>query len=147
MNIRYLQKLLSRVDEIKIIGKKSEIDDIVFNVAGILRYGQQLRLIMLEYNEQYCQQIEEREISDLCNVRQTPASNRISLKSKEIVTQYFRLIRQKRTLKKGLQKFAPKICAIRLLNMNVKNTFHFSFIRKNFLNQHLFIKAAVVWDS
>lgn len=96
MNIRYLQKLLSRVDEIKIIGKKSEIDDIVFNVAGILRYGQQLRLIMLEYNEQYCQQIEEREISDLCNVRQTPASNRISLKSKEIVTQYFRFIRNVR---------------------------------------------------
>lgn len=32
MNIKYLQKLLSRINEIKIIGKNAEIDGIVFNV-------------------------------------------------------------------------------------------------------------------
>ncbi len=93
MNISYLQKLLSRIDEIKIIGKKSEIKGIVCNVAGVVRYEKQLRLIIFEYDEQYCEQIEEREISELCNTRQTPATNRILLKSKEMVTRHFGFIR------------------------------------------------------
>ncbi|MBP1924287.1 hypothetical protein J2Z76_000140 [Sedimentibacter acidaminivorans] len=87
MNIRYLQKILSRIDEIKIIGKNAIIDGIVCNVAGIVRYGLQLRLILLEYDEHYRQQIEEREISELCDVTHESETNRIMMVSREKVTQ------------------------------------------------------------
>jgi len=52
MNIKYIQELLSRIDEMKIIGKNSLIDGVVCNVAGVVRYGSMLRLIILEYYEQ-----------------------------------------------------------------------------------------------
>jgi len=93
MNIRYLQKLLSRIHEIKIIGKNAVIDDVVCNVAGVVRHGLQLRLIILEYNEHYRQQIEEREISELCDVTHAPETNRIMMKGREKVTQPFRPIK------------------------------------------------------
>ncbi|MDD4781215.1 MAG: hypothetical protein PHT02_11540, partial [Tissierellia bacterium] len=69
MNIKYIQKLLSRIDEIKIIGKTAEIDGVVCNIAGIVRYGQKLHLIILEYDEVYCQKIEEMELADPCEVK------------------------------------------------------------------------------
>nr|WP_312579933.1 hypothetical protein [Sedimentibacter sp.] len=87
MNIRYLQKLLSRIDEIKIIGKNATIEGVVCNVAGIVRYGLKLRLILLEYDEIYRQQFEEREISELCNVKHEPETNRTRMKGREKVTQ------------------------------------------------------------
>lgn len=93
MNIKYLQKLLSRIDEIKIIGKTAEINGIVCNVAGVVRYGMQLRLIILEYNEQFRQQIEEREISEICEVRQAPETNRIRMKSRDKVFNPFMSIK------------------------------------------------------
>ena len=83
MNIEYLQNLLSRIDEIKIIGKNVEIDCVVCNVAGLVRYGQQLRLIILEYDEQFRNQIEEMEISELCDIRKVPETNRIMMKDRE----------------------------------------------------------------
>ncbi len=89
MNIKYLQKLLSRIDEIKIIGKKTEVDGVVCNVVGVARYGQKLRLVILEYDERFREQIEEMEISELCDVRQAPETNRILMKSKERVSQPF----------------------------------------------------------
>ena len=64
MNIKYIQKLLSRIDEIKIIGKTAVIDGVVCNVAGIVRYGQKLCLIILEYDEVYSQKVEEMELSE-----------------------------------------------------------------------------------
>ncbi len=83
MNIRYLQDLLSRIDEIKIIGKNVEIDCVVCNVAGLVRYGQQLRLIILEYDEQFRNQIEEMEISELCDIKKAFETNRIMMKDRE----------------------------------------------------------------
>lgn len=93
MNIRYLQKLLSKIDEIKIIGKNTVVDGVVCNIAGVVRYGLQLRLIILEYDEHFQQQIEEREISELCDVIRTPETNRIRLKDREQATQPFRSIK------------------------------------------------------
>lgn len=47
-----------------------------------MRYGQQLRLIILEYDEQYRQQIEEVEISELCDIKKAPETNRIRMKDR-----------------------------------------------------------------
>jgi|LAHS01.1.fsa_nt_gb hypothetical protein len=70
MNIKYIQKFLSRIDEIKIISKITEIDGVVCNIAGIVRYGQKLHLIILEYDYVYCQKVEEMEMSEPCEIRQ-----------------------------------------------------------------------------
>ena len=94
MNIKYLQELLSRIDEIKIIGKNAEIEGVVCNVAALVRYGLQLRLIILEYDEHFQEQIEELEISELCEVPPAPETNRMMLKRDRISAfQPFRAIK------------------------------------------------------
>lgn len=95
MNIRFLQELLSRMEEIKIIGRNAEIDGVVCNVVGVVRYGIQLRLLILEFDEYFQQQIEEKEISELCNNPCKPESNRIILKSRQQIdaTQLFRAVK------------------------------------------------------
>ena len=50
MNIKYIQELLFRVDEIKTISKTVEINGVVCNIAGFVRYGQQLRIVVVEYD-------------------------------------------------------------------------------------------------
>lgn len=77
------------MDEIKIIGKFAEISGVACNVAGIVRYGSQLRLIVIQYDEQLRQQIEERELSEICGVAQAPETNRIFMKSREKVSHPF----------------------------------------------------------
>jgi hypothetical protein len=81
MNIKYIQKLLSRINEIKIIGKTVEIDGVVCNIAGIVRYGKKLRLIILEYDDMYYRKIEEMELSEPCEIRQQE-TNRLILKGR-----------------------------------------------------------------
>ena len=94
MNIKHIQNLLQRIDEIKIIGKTVELDGVVCNIAGIVRYGQNLRLIILEYDEVYRQKVEEMELSDPCEVRQQE-TNRSILKGRGRIeaTQPFRPIK------------------------------------------------------
>ncbi|MDD4677984.1 MAG: hypothetical protein PHN25_02140 [Tissierellia bacterium] len=70
MNIEYIQKLLSRINEIRIINKTIELDGVVCNIAGLVRYGQKLRLIILEYDEVYSQKVEEMELSEPGEIRQ-----------------------------------------------------------------------------
>lgn len=72
MNIKYIQEFLSKISEIKIIGKSAIINDVVCNVAAIVRYDMELRLIILEYDEQFRDQIEESEIAELCEVIEKP---------------------------------------------------------------------------
>lgn len=93
MNIKYIQKLLFRVDEIKTISKTAEINGVVCNVAGLIRNGQQLRLVIVEYDEQYRDQIEERETFEICEDRQAPETNRIMMKSREKVSQPFSYVK------------------------------------------------------
>lgn len=93
MNIKYIQKLLSRIDEIKIIGKTAVADGVICNVAGVVRYGTELRLIILEYDEQYQQQIEEMKLSEPCEIRRVPETNRIILKGRGHVLKPLRSIK------------------------------------------------------
>lgn len=72
MNIKYIQDLLSRIDEIKIIGRTAEIDGVICNIAGLVRYGQKVRLLILEYDEVYrekAEELEELEAAEPCPVR------------------------------------------------------------------------------
>ena len=95
MNIKYLKELLSRIDEIKIIGKNAEIGGVVCNVAAIVRYGLELRLIILEYDEHFQEQIEEMEMSELCEVPPAPETNRMKLKGRDRISAFqpFRAIK------------------------------------------------------
>lgn len=83
MNIKHIQKLLSRIDEIKIISKSAEIEGVIYNVAGVVRYGTELRLIIIDFDEQYRQQIEKKELLEACEIRQKPETNRDLLKGRE----------------------------------------------------------------
>ena len=81
MNIKYIKELLSRINEVRIINKKVDIEGVVCNIAGIVRYGQKLRLIILEYDEVYRQKVEEMELSEPCAFRQQE-TNRSILKGR-----------------------------------------------------------------
>ncbi|HQO73162.1 MAG TPA: hypothetical protein PLJ53_10505, partial [Sedimentibacter sp.] len=77
MNIKYIKELLSRINEVRIINKKADIEGVVCNIAGIVRYGQKLRLIILEYDEVYRQKVEEMELSEPCELRQQETNRSI----------------------------------------------------------------------
>ena len=77
MNIEYIQKLLSRINEIRIINKTIELDGVVCNIAGLVRYGQKLHLIIFEYDEVYSQKVEEMELSEPCEIRQQETNRSI----------------------------------------------------------------------
>jgi hypothetical protein len=89
MNIKYLQELLSKIDEIKVIGKNTEVKGVVCNVAALVLYGLQMRLIVLEYDEKFQEQqeqIEEMkwiEISELCETPPVPETNRMMMKGSD----------------------------------------------------------------
>jgi hypothetical protein len=80
MNILYLQEILNRKEEIKVIGKTVEIDNVICNVMGIVRRGMELRIIILLYDESYEQQIGEMEAAELCYPRDA-GSNRILIRN------------------------------------------------------------------
>ena len=81
MNIKHIQGLLSRINEVRLINKKLEINGVICNIAGVVRYGQKLRLIILEYDEAYRQKVEEMELSEPCRLRKEE-TNRYILKSR-----------------------------------------------------------------
>jgi len=79
MNIGYLHKLLSRTDEIKVIGKNVKIDGVICNVMGIVHHDMEMQLLILQYDESYQQRIEESEGAELFDAPNTPESNRMML--------------------------------------------------------------------
>lgn len=81
MNIRYLNELLCNTEEIAVIGKNAEIDGVICNVMGVVRNGLQLRLLILQYDENFQQHVEEDEAS-FCNIPYKPESNREILSRK-----------------------------------------------------------------
>ncbi|NLY71096.1 MAG: hypothetical protein GX076_05380 [Clostridiales bacterium] len=84
MNIRYLHEILSRIEEIRIIGKTTKVDGVICNVMGIVRYGTEMRLLILQYNELFEQVCEEREAEELCNdIPSMPLTNRMRLRTDE----------------------------------------------------------------
>ncbi|HBW37886.1 hypothetical protein [Desulfosporosinus sp. BICA1-9] len=62
MNIRYLHERLSRIEEITVVGKNTVVDGVICHVMGVVRYGMQLRLLVLKYDEVFRQHVEEAEV-------------------------------------------------------------------------------------
>ena len=80
MNIGYLQKLLSCIDEITVIGRNTEVDGVLCHVVGIVRYGMQMRLLVLQYDEAFVQHIEEAEAAGMCDNFDIVENNRTVLR-------------------------------------------------------------------
>jgi len=77
MKIRYLHEILSRNEEIKVIGKSVKLDGVTCNVMGIVRHGMEMRLFILLYDESFQQRIEEREAVERFDAPGIPESNRM----------------------------------------------------------------------
>lgn len=80
MNIQYIQKLLSRHNEVKIIGKTAEITGAIFHVIGIVRYESHLRLLTLQYDEEFSRLMEESETVEFNGLSETVRTNRQCLR-------------------------------------------------------------------
>lgn len=83
MNIKYLQNLLSRFNEVKIIGKTAEIKGLVLHVMGVVRFGNALRLLALQYDEDFVMRLEEAEIAEINCLSEKPNTNRKLLRGDE----------------------------------------------------------------
>jgi hypothetical protein len=81
MNIRCLNNSLSRIKELSIIGKNVDVDGISCHVMGIVRYSTQLRLLVLQYDPDFQQLIEEAGRAEACEMTNIPMTNRLQLKS------------------------------------------------------------------
>ena len=82
MNIIYLQKALSSITEIKPLGKTAEIDGVLCHIIGFVRYGNVLRLAVLQYDEGFAEQTEAIEIAQLNGYYKEPQTNRERLHSR-----------------------------------------------------------------
>lgn len=80
MNIGYLNEILSRIEELKVMGKNVKVGDDIYNVMGIVRHGTELRLIILHYDESFRQHIEECEEAELNGTPGIPETNRIMMR-------------------------------------------------------------------
>ncbi len=87
MNIDFLKQLLfsSRIDEVRILGKNKEIDGVVCNIAALVRYGRELRLIILAYDENFQNQIEENELYERYVKPPDMMTNRMKMKGKDSI--------------------------------------------------------------
>lgn len=94
MNIKYLQELLSKIDEIKIIGKNAKLEGSIFNVAALVRDGLQLHLIILEHDEDFQEQWEQKEqakemeISEISEIPPVLETNRMLMKGSNRVNAF-----------------------------------------------------------
>jgi hypothetical protein len=80
MNIRYLQELLSKTQELVIMGKNAEIEGVICHVVGIVRNSIKTKLLILQYDEVFEHRIEEAEVASMgCN-SEIPESNRMVLR-------------------------------------------------------------------
>ena len=66
MNFQVLQRQLSQIKEIAVIGRTAEIDGIICHVMGMVRRDDDtLQLLILQYDEAYQRKVEEAEIAEL----------------------------------------------------------------------------------
>lgn len=80
MNIQYLQQLLSGIREIKILGKSAEINGVICHVLGIVRCECRLRLVVLQYDENFVRRVEEAELAEFNEMMETVQNNRQRLR-------------------------------------------------------------------
>jgi len=81
MNIRYLNEFLSRMEEIAVIGRTAKVDGVICNIMGMVRNGLQLRLLILQYDENFQHNVEEDETA-FCDIPSRPENNRKRLSRK-----------------------------------------------------------------
>jgi hypothetical protein len=62
MNIRYLKELLDNTREIMVIGKTAEVNGVVCHVMGVVRDGTKMRLLVLQYDEEFHRRVQEAEV-------------------------------------------------------------------------------------
>lgn len=81
MNIRFFNEILTHIEEIKIIGKSTKVDDVICNVMGVVRHGMEIRLLILQYDHNFQQKIEESEATELIDTPSKLESNRSMMRS------------------------------------------------------------------
>ena len=65
MNIQYLKEFISRITEIKIIGRTTEVNGVIYHIMGIVRDDRRLRFLALQYDEDFAAREEEAGIEEL----------------------------------------------------------------------------------
>lgn len=66
MNFQVLQRQLSQIKEIAVIGRTAEIDGIICHVMGMVRRDDDtLQMLILQYDEEYRRKLAEAEIAEL----------------------------------------------------------------------------------
>jgi len=80
MNIRQMHEILSHIEEIMVIGKKAGVDGVTCNVMGLVRHGAELRLLILQYDENFRQMIEEYEAVEQPENLRRPETNRVLMR-------------------------------------------------------------------
>jgi len=65
MNLSYLQETLSGITEVKPLGKTAEIKGVLCHLIGLVRYGNILRLAILQYDEKLAEEAEAEEIAQI----------------------------------------------------------------------------------
>lgn len=78
MNIRYMHDILSRIEEIKVIGKNATVNGVICNVMGIVRHGMEMHLLILLYDENYASMAESEE--ELFDAPGRPETNRMIMR-------------------------------------------------------------------
>ncbi|HOV27908.1 MAG TPA: hypothetical protein PK566_16315 [Pseudobacteroides sp.] len=81
MNIRYLHEILSRIEEIKVIGRNVMVDGVICNVMGIVHRDMEMRLLILQYDENFRDSIEEIEATKLFDAQSIHESNRMLMRN------------------------------------------------------------------
>lgn len=76
MNIGYLHETLASITEVKPLGKTAETDGVLYHVIGLVRYGEILKLAVLQYDEKFAEEAEEAEIAELNGLPTKQETNR-----------------------------------------------------------------------
>lgn len=80
MNIEGVQRQLSRIEEIAVIGKNAEVEGVICHVMGVVRYGSRIRLLILQYDEAFSRRIEEAKAADFNDIPAKPENNRMLMR-------------------------------------------------------------------
>lgn len=78
MNLQGLQRQLSQISEIAVIGRTAEVDGIIYHAMGMVRGDDgTLQMLVLQYDEAYRRKLEEAEIAEFADTPEELITNRI----------------------------------------------------------------------
>lgn len=84
MNIRYLKECISKLDEIKVVGRTVVTDNSTYHIMGFVRQENKLKMLVLQYDEEFREREEEREINEINGIEERIFTNRGQLKAKDM---------------------------------------------------------------